>query len=96
VAVEEDELDEAVLEGCSLEHERRRRGDEMEAKNNNGLSSVRGRSKAQWSSGERGQRAVRAGGACHLLMGPREHRVVVVGVVMTSVNGFNSIEGRAR
>jgi hypothetical protein len=43
-AVEEDELDEVVLEGCSLEHEHRRRGDAMEAKNSDGLSSARGSS----------------------------------------------------
>jgi hypothetical protein len=44
--VEEDELDEAVPEGCSLEHERRRRGDGMEVKNSYGLSSTRGRRRA--------------------------------------------------
>jgi hypothetical protein len=40
--VEEDEPDEAVPEGCLLEHERRRRGDTTEAKNGDGLSLVRG------------------------------------------------------
>jgi hypothetical protein len=44
-AVEEDEPDEAVPEGCSLEHERRQRGDVTEAKNGGGLSSTRGRRK---------------------------------------------------
>jgi hypothetical protein len=41
-AVEEDEPDEAVLEGYSPEHERRRRGADVEAKNGDGLSSARG------------------------------------------------------
>jgi hypothetical protein len=44
--VEADELDEVVPEGCSLEHERRRRGDTTEVKNGGGLSSMRGRRKA--------------------------------------------------
>jgi hypothetical protein len=39
-AVDEDLLDEAVPEGCSSEHERRRRGDATEAKNGGGLSSM--------------------------------------------------------
>jgi hypothetical protein len=50
------EEDEAVPKGCSLEHEQRRRGDAMEAKNGDGLSSARGRRKARGSSGERGKR----------------------------------------
>jgi hypothetical protein len=52
-AVEEDE---AVLEGCSPEHEQRQRGSAIEAKNGDGLSLVRGRRKARGSSGERGKR----------------------------------------
>jgi hypothetical protein len=40
-AVEEDETDEAVLEGCSPEHERRWRGRATEVENNGGLSSAR-------------------------------------------------------
>jgi hypothetical protein len=40
VAVEEDESDEAVLEGCSPEHKQRRRGGAMEVKNGGGLSSA--------------------------------------------------------
>jgi hypothetical protein len=39
-AQEEDKLDEVVPEGCSPEHERRRRGGVMEVKNCGGLSSV--------------------------------------------------------
>jgi hypothetical protein len=42
VAVEEDEPDEVVPEGCSPEHERRQRGGTTEAKSGGGLSSVRG------------------------------------------------------
>jgi hypothetical protein len=44
VVVEEDEQDEAMLEGCSPEHERRRRGSvgETEVKNGSGLSLARG------------------------------------------------------
>jgi hypothetical protein len=38
VVAEEDEPDEVVPEGCSMEHERRRRGSEMEVKNGGGLS----------------------------------------------------------
>jgi hypothetical protein len=38
--VEEDELDEVVPEGCSLEHEQRRRGSAMKVKNGGGLSSL--------------------------------------------------------
>jgi hypothetical protein len=41
-AVEEDEPDEAMPEGCSPEHERQRRGDTTDAKNGGGLSSARG------------------------------------------------------
>jgi hypothetical protein len=66
-AVEEDEPDEAVPEGCSQEHERLRRGDATEAKNNDGLSSAWGRRKARGSSGERGKGMVRAEGARRLL-----------------------------
>jgi hypothetical protein len=44
--VEEDEPDKVVLEGCSLEHERRRRGCTTEVKNDGGLSSAQGRRKA--------------------------------------------------
>jgi hypothetical protein len=40
LAKEEDELDEAVLEGCSPEHEWQRRGGVTEAKNGGGLSSA--------------------------------------------------------
>jgi hypothetical protein len=39
-AVEEDELNEAVPEGCSPEHERWRRGSVTEAKNGSSLSSA--------------------------------------------------------
>jgi hypothetical protein len=38
VVAEEDEPDDVVPEGCSTEHERRRRGSEMEVKNGGGLS----------------------------------------------------------
>jgi hypothetical protein len=65
--VEEDESDEAVLEGCSPEHEQQRRGGTMEEKNGGGLSSSRGRRKMQEISGERGKGAVRAGVLCALL-----------------------------
>jgi hypothetical protein len=41
-AVEEDELDEPVPEGCSLEYERQWRGGATEAKNVSSLSSARG------------------------------------------------------
>jgi hypothetical protein len=61
------EEDEAVLEGCSPEHEQQRRGGTMEEKNGGGLSSSRGRRKMQESSGERGKGAVRAGVLCALL-----------------------------
>jgi hypothetical protein len=40
MVVEEDELDGAVPEGCSPEHERWRRGRAAEAKNGGGLSSA--------------------------------------------------------
>jgi hypothetical protein len=40
VTEEEEEPDEAVPEGCSLEHERQRRGGAMEVKNGGGLSSA--------------------------------------------------------
>jgi hypothetical protein len=49
--VEEDELDEAVLEGCSPEHERHRRGGTTEAKNGGGLSSARGSSREREKRG---------------------------------------------
>jgi hypothetical protein len=52
--VEEDEMDEAVLEGCSLEHEWWQRAVATEVKNGGGLSSARGRRRG--SSGERGKR----------------------------------------
>jgi hypothetical protein len=39
-AVEEDEPDEAVPEGCSPEHVRRRRGGAMKVKNGDGFSSA--------------------------------------------------------
>jgi hypothetical protein len=64
-AVEEDELDEVVLEGCSLEHEHRRRGDAMEAKNSDGLSSARG------SSGERGKRGGQGWGCSSPFIGAK-------------------------
>jgi hypothetical protein len=86
-AVEEDE---AVTEGCSLEHEQRQRGGATEEKIGGGLSSARG------SSGERGKGAVRARGARRLLKGARMHRGGVAGVVTEDVNGFNAIEGGAR
>jgi hypothetical protein len=41
-AVEEDEPDEAMPEGCSPEHERQRRGGTTDAKNGGGLSSAQG------------------------------------------------------
>jgi hypothetical protein len=41
-AVEEDELDEAVLEGCSPEHKRWQRSGATKVKNGGGLSSARG------------------------------------------------------
>jgi hypothetical protein len=63
--VEEDEMDEAVLEGCSLEHERRQRAVATEVKNGGGLSSARGRRRG--SSGERGKGVVRAKGARRIL-----------------------------
>jgi hypothetical protein len=47
VMVEEDEPEEVVPEGCLPEHERRRRGGVIEAKNGGSLSSSRGRRKAQ-------------------------------------------------
>jgi hypothetical protein len=56
MAVEENEPDEAVPEGCSPEHEWRRRGDAMEVKNGSGLSSAGGRRKVRGSSRERGKR----------------------------------------
>jgi hypothetical protein len=56
VAVEEGEPDEAVSEGCSLEHERWRRGSAMAKKTGSGLSSQQERRKAQGCSGARGKR----------------------------------------
>jgi hypothetical protein len=56
VTVEEDEPDGAVPEGCSPEHERRRRGSAAEAKNGGGLSSMRGQRKARGRWGEKGKR----------------------------------------
>jgi hypothetical protein len=40
VVMEEDELDEVVLKGCSPKHERQRRGGAMEVKIRGGLSST--------------------------------------------------------
>jgi hypothetical protein len=40
MTVEEDEPDEMVPEGCSPEHERRRRGGATEVKNGDDLSSA--------------------------------------------------------
>jgi hypothetical protein len=54
--VEEDESDVAVPEGCSPEHERRRRGSATEEKNGGSLSSSRGRRKERGTSGEKGKR----------------------------------------
>jgi hypothetical protein len=45
-AVESGEPDEAVLEGCSLEHERRQRSGATTKKTGGGLSSLRGQRKA--------------------------------------------------
>jgi hypothetical protein len=42
---EEDKPDEAVLEGCSPKHERRRRGGVTEVKNGGDLSSTQGQRK---------------------------------------------------
>jgi hypothetical protein len=95
-AVEEDEPDEAVPEGCSLEQERQQRGGVMEAKNGDGLSSARGRRKARGRSGEREKMAVRAGDACRHLWGLREHRGGVVRVVTVGVNGLDAIGVGAR
>jgi hypothetical protein len=67
--VEEDEPDEAVLEGCSPEHELQRRGGVTEVKNGDGLRSARGRWKepAGFSGGvvvlSRRRRRVMTGGA---------------------------------
>jgi hypothetical protein len=52
---EEDEQDEAVMEGCSLEHERRQRGDMTTAKSSGGSSSVRERRRARESLEVRGK-----------------------------------------
>jgi hypothetical protein len=51
------EPNEAVPEGCSLEHERRRRGGAMAKKTGGGLSSLRGRRKARgsWEGGGEGR-----------------------------------------
>jgi hypothetical protein len=65
--VEDDEPDEAAPEGCSLEHERRRRCGATEAKNGGSLSSLRGRRRVPRSSGERGKELVRPGGSHSLL-----------------------------
>jgi hypothetical protein len=68
VAVEEDEPDEAMPEGCSPGHERRRRGGAMEAKNGDGLSSARG------SLGERRKGGGEGRGCLSPFIGPRERR----------------------
>jgi hypothetical protein len=52
--VERCEPDEAVPEGCSLEHEWRQRGGVMVKKTGSGLSSLRGQRKVRGSKGERG------------------------------------------
>jgi hypothetical protein len=95
-AVEEDEPDEAVPAGCSLEHERRQRADATEAKNGGGLSSARVRRKARGSSGERGKRGGEGRGFSSPFIGLREHQGGVAGVVTAGANGFNTIEGWAR
>jgi hypothetical protein len=69
-----DESDEAVPEGCSLKHERRRRGSATVKKTSDSLSSLRGRSKARGISGARGSGSVRARGAQGLYRGSRGHR----------------------
>jgi hypothetical protein len=57
------EPDVVVPEGCSPEHERRRRGSATVKKTDSGLSSLQGRRKARGSSGVRGRGTVRVGGA---------------------------------
>jgi hypothetical protein len=54
-SVEEDEPDEAVLEGCSPEHDQWRRGGAMEAKNDGSLNSSRGR-RGREGARERGEK----------------------------------------
>jgi hypothetical protein len=94
--VEEDELDEAVSERCSPEHERWRRGSMMDAKNGGGLSSARGRRKERRSSGEWGKRGSEGRGFSSPFIG-------IEGVPGRGgrggngdVNGFNAIEDGAR
>jgi hypothetical protein len=65
--VEEDEPDEAVLEGCSPEHEGWQRGGATKAKNGDSLSSARVRRKARGSSRERGKGGGEGRGARRLL-----------------------------
>jgi hypothetical protein len=66
-AVEEDELDDAVPEGCSPEHERWRRGGATEAKNGSGLRSSQGRRRREGARGRGENEVVRAGVARCLL-----------------------------
>jgi hypothetical protein len=65
-------------------------------KNGDGLILARGRRKARGSLGERGNTVVMAGVARRLLLGPRERWGGVAEVVTADVNGFNTIEGKAR
>jgi hypothetical protein len=95
-AEEEDEPDEAVPEGCSLEHEQRWRFIAMEMKIGGSLSSARGRRKARGSSGEWGNGAVRAGGAHRFYRGCGSVGEEWTRVVTGAINGFNTIEGRVR
>jgi hypothetical protein len=53
--VEEDKPDEAVLERCSPEHDRRQRGGATEVKNSSSLSSAQGSSVERGKWGGEGQ-----------------------------------------
>jgi hypothetical protein len=60
--VGEDEEDEVVLRGCSLEHGRWQRGGATEAKSGGDLSSVWERGRARENSKESGEGAACDGG----------------------------------
>jgi hypothetical protein len=93
VTVEEDEPDEAVLEGCSPEHERRQRGSATEVKNGDGLSSAQVQRKVRGSSAKRGERGCEGRGCSSPFIGADGAPGRGGRVVMANVNGFKAIEG---
>jgi hypothetical protein len=95
-AVEEDEPDEAVPEGCSPEHEWWQRGGAIEVKNCGGLSSTQGRRKVRGSSGERGKRGGEGWGCSSPFIGAEGAPGRGGRGGNGGVNGFNVIEDGAR